>query len=162
MRFFILKILLIYKTVVGKCASGQNLWMGFSPPNPVSIHREYPRSCPAYMSGALDRVVCLIFKKRRYLVQSIGGFWIPNNIQLGEDWLEQAVTRWAVVRMILCIIWVNRKSRERYVPILYWNGSHWIMNLNRLSNPWNANDLFLVPRNSFRFASLRPVILLTG
>ena len=134
--------------------------MGFSPPNPVSIHREYPRSCPAYMSGALDRVVCLIFKKRRYLVQSIGGFWIPNNIQLGEDWLEQAVTRWAVVRMILCMNWVSRKSRERYVPILYWNDSRWIMNLNRLSNPWNANDLFLVPRNSLCFSSLRLASLL--
>ncbi len=43
---------------------------------------------------------------------------------------------------------VLRVSGERYVPILYWNGSHWVMNLRRLSDPWSANALFLVPRKA--------------
>ena len=45
-------------------------------------------------------------------------------------------------------VWVGRKSRGRYVPFLYWDGSRWIMGLSRLSDPWRAGVLFLVPRKS--------------
>ncbi len=45
-------------------------------------------------------------------------------------------------------VWVLRESRERYVPFLYWDGSHWIVDLDRLSGPWDAGDLFLVPRKA--------------
>ena len=45
-------------------------------------------------------------------------------------------------------VWVGRRSGGRYVPVLYWGGSRWVLGLGSLSVGWSAGDLFLVPRKA--------------
>jgi len=62
------------KLVVGEYAGDY----GFPLPNPVSMHREYPR--------LRFRIEWCIqeFQKRRYLVRSVKAFEMPNSIQPRE------------------------------------------------------------------------------